>query len=138
MKQEIFYIVLLFFVSCENIPKEVQSSLELAGSNRRELEKVINHYQEPKDSLKLRAAYYLIGNMRNKYSLAGEKLDSYNTVFAAIDEISKKRNFTIDPNSGYKFLEVDSIWTEISEKEGPLNRWHLEVRPDLYYITSDF
>ncbi|MDO5981572.1 hypothetical protein [Flavivirga spongiicola] len=66
-----FYItggaLLLIMCSCNNIPKNVKQTLELAGTNKVELQKVIDHYQSPKDSLKLKAAYFLIGNMANKY-----------------------------------------------------------------------
>ena len=46
--------------------------LDLSGNNRHELEKVLMHYkQSPKDSLKLRAAKFLIINMSHHYSLSG-------------------------------------------------------------------
>ncbi|MDR2038949.1 MAG: discoidin domain-containing protein [Bacteroidales bacterium] len=48
---------------------EITEILKLAGSNRSELEKVLKHYdQNPADSLKLRAAEFLIINMPGKYS----------------------------------------------------------------------
>ena len=41
----------------------------MAGKNRRELEKILKHYgKNPSDSLKLRAAEFLIVNMPGKYS----------------------------------------------------------------------
>lgn len=48
------------FVSCQGVPEKVERVLQLAGDNREELEKVIDHYQAPEDSLKLKAAYFLI------------------------------------------------------------------------------
>jgi hypothetical protein len=51
---------------------ELESVLEQAGKNRRELGKVLKHYsREPSDSLKLRAAEFLIVNMPGKYSRNG-------------------------------------------------------------------
>ena len=48
---------------------EIQSVLQLAGSNRSELVKVLKHYgKNPADSLKLKAAEFLIVNMPGKYS----------------------------------------------------------------------
>jgi len=44
-------------------PVEVTEALQQAGKNSAELEKVILHYSSPSDSLKLKAAYYLIANM---------------------------------------------------------------------------
>ena len=64
------YVILIFIiVSCSKYPPEVESVLKLAGNNRKELEKTLNHYgKDPSDSLKLRAAIYLITNMPGKYS----------------------------------------------------------------------
>ncbi|CDN32738.1 hypothetical protein BN938_2669 [Mucinivorans hirudinis] len=52
------------FVSCTNNPR-LNQALSLAGSNRTELEKVLRHYSGREDSLKLRAAQFLITNMIN-------------------------------------------------------------------------
>ncbi|TKJ39832.1 hypothetical protein CEE37_11180 [candidate division LCP-89 bacterium B3_LCP] len=46
-------------------PAEVNATLELAGENRMELEKVIEHYSEQDDTLKLEAAFFLIANMED-------------------------------------------------------------------------
>ncbi|MDR1897245.1 MAG: hypothetical protein LBR10_10700 [Prevotellaceae bacterium] len=49
---------------------EINAVLFMAGDNRGELEKVLKHYgANPADSLKLRAAEFLIENMPGKYSL---------------------------------------------------------------------
>jgi len=48
----------------------METVLRQAGRNRGELEKVLNHYRKnPADSLKLRAAEFLILNMPGKYSI---------------------------------------------------------------------
>ena len=44
-------------------PPDVISALELSGENRFELENVLKQFEAPEDSLKLRAAYYLVANM---------------------------------------------------------------------------
>ncbi|WP_282074594.1 hypothetical protein [Maribacter aquivivus] len=64
----------ILFASCKKYPKQVERTLKLSGKNKIELEKVIQHYQEPSDSLKLKAAYFLIGNMRNKYYYAYDSI----------------------------------------------------------------
>jgi hypothetical protein len=49
---------------------EINAVLFQAGDNRSQLEKVLKHYsRNPSDSLKLRAAEFLIANMPGKYSL---------------------------------------------------------------------
>lgn len=63
----ILYITLFCFLAsaCSRYPAGVEETLSLAGSNRGELEKVLRHYQEdPADSLKYKAACFLIDNMK--------------------------------------------------------------------------
>ena len=55
--------VLVISCSMSPYPHNVISALREAGDNRAELEKVITHYQQDADTLKLKAAYFLIGNM---------------------------------------------------------------------------
>jgi len=63
----ILFLSLLLLISCSRSP--LQQVLEQAGKNRKELEKVLKHYSHnPADSLKLRAAEFLIVNMPGKYS----------------------------------------------------------------------
>ena len=50
----------------QDIENRLENALDLAGENRNELEKVLAHYQ--KDSLKFKAASFLIENMDNCYS----------------------------------------------------------------------
>lgn len=60
----------LFSSSClHKKNNSLEEVLKLAGSNRHELERVIKHYStSPDDSLKLKAAEFLILNMPGKYS----------------------------------------------------------------------
>ena len=67
-----FLLLLIFVVllnSCSKYPADVKHALKLAGDNRIELEKVLEHYsQHQSDSLKYKAACFLIANMPEKYS----------------------------------------------------------------------
>ena len=66
-------------------PKDVQASLIQAGSNAQELIDVIHHYSKsPPDSLKLKAAYFLIGNMEEWHYYQGEQLDHYQDYFKSV------------------------------------------------------
>jgi hypothetical protein len=72
-------ISLLFFVSCNASPDRLAESLQLAGGNRPELEQVLHHYkQHEADSLKYRAAVFLIENMPYHCSYSDEqRLNQY-------------------------------------------------------------
>jgi hypothetical protein len=88
------YLFFLFMVvSCSKYPPEMESVLKLAGNNRKELEKTLNHYdKDPSDSLKLRAAEYLIANMPGKYSEYMEgRWDDVAIVYQRWTSVSDKR-----------------------------------------------
>ncbi len=80
----LFSVCFFFLISCDTKDKKLRSALELAGDNKEELLKVIDHYQkDPGDSLKLRAARFLAENMpghfsydynKEKYPLAIQRL----------------------------------------------------------------
>lgn len=82
-----FIIALLFMpllCSC-NKKSNLEQALEFAGENRIELEKVLKHYSYcQSDSLKLRAAEFLIENMPGHWSLDAKILSAY---YADIDSI---------------------------------------------------
>ncbi|MDR1122171.1 MAG: hypothetical protein LBM08_14855 [Dysgonamonadaceae bacterium] len=64
------FLFIICTLSCSTpYSNELEAVLDQAGKNRKELEKVLKHYsQDPADSLKLRAAEFLIVNMPGKYS----------------------------------------------------------------------
>lgn len=74
--------------------KELELALQLSGKNRTELEAVLNHYKN--DTLKFKAACYLIRNMpyhysRKEYYLSpdGEKYRPDITAFSNEEEVKK-------------------------------------------------
>jgi hypothetical protein len=65
----IFAGIVLTACKTNKIPANLEESFKVAGKNKSELIKVINHYsRNSKDSLKLKAAFYLIENMYVRYS----------------------------------------------------------------------
>lgn len=78
---------------CKN--KDTQTTLDIAmekaGDNRQELEKVLRHYQQsPADSLKYKAACFLIENMPYYSYPVGKQLDNYKTYFNWLRHYRKK------------------------------------------------
>jgi len=66
----ILIIVIYLLTACQNhmthvSQRDMKSTLALAGSNRDELERVLEHYQD--DPQKLAAARYLIADMKDNY-----------------------------------------------------------------------
>lgn len=61
----IILVCLIGMEACQSATDELEEALDLAGQNRQELEEVLTHYQQiDKDTLKYKAACFLIKNMR--------------------------------------------------------------------------
>lgn len=67
-------VVLFLMSGCISRPDRLEYALEFAGKNRVELEKVLEHYKG--DTMKYRAACFLIENMPRWYSYDGWQLDT--------------------------------------------------------------
>ena len=68
----------LLIISCNQYGSGVTKALKYAGDNRAELEQVLSHYSSNKsDSLKLRAACYLIEYMPYHRSYPAKEYDEY-------------------------------------------------------------
>jgi hypothetical protein len=110
-----------------NYPTSVRSALDLAGENRGELLEVIHHYSEnPGDSLKLEAAYFLIGNM------PGHEFQVESDIFEpALDSAAKYSE--IFDGMEYFRDEVHSI-----RREHPREFDNDSAVVDLEHVTADF
>jgi hypothetical protein len=101
----VFFIAgLLFFamVSCNNNKdnSSFKKALNQAGTNKPELLKVIGHYKkDPLDSLKLRAARFLIENMPGHFSYDSTNLDHYRPVIDTVNSM-KSRGLSLETIKG--------------------------------------
>ena len=116
MKEFILFLVFLFFISCNSRidnPSQIREGL----SNCKQLEGVLEHYSKnPADSLKLKAAQFLIANMEGKYS------EYYNTPWQNIASALYRWNDIPDEER----LLVKHDWGE------------LKVEEDVKFITSEY
>ena len=120
MRISVLLYVILFFISCNSQPQyppEIQEVLSQAGSNRSQLEEILEHYSKnPADSLKLKAAEFLIVNMPGKYS------EYYDTPWQNIAAALFR-------------------WSDTTNKEELLTRYDwgvLKVEEDIKVITSEY
>jgi len=112
------------FISCSHYSPEIEYVLKQAGSNREELERVLKHYSShPTDSLKLRAAEFLIANMPGKYSLSGDLLEQYKSYF-----------FEASKNPRRSQIILDSL----QQLYGPIAEDKLSVEMDVQWIKADY
>lgn len=111
---KILLVVILLLVGCSKYSKDLRKALGLSGDNRIELEKVLEHYSiYPKDSLKLKAAKFLIANMPGHYSIGGNEVNRF---IEELDSIAPnldyyyKIPFIMTPYYTNKFLNVEKIY----------------------------
>ena len=115
----IFLFTAIAISSCSHYPADVERALKLAGENRPELEKVLEHYsQQPQDKLKLQSAYFLIANMPYHYTVKDTRLDAFKETISEI--------------------EKDDLTLANYEKTYGRATGQMEIQPDLHYITSEF
>lgn len=119
----IIAVVLLYSCST-NI--NLERSLKLSGENRLELKKVLRHYsQDPSDSLRLKAAEYLIEHMDAHYSYTSPELDNY---YHLLDSI-----FSLNEIYGEATAMQDSLLNQLHFPIG-----HYKYLLDLHSISSEF
>ncbi len=120
-------------------PSDVTEALKTAGDNRNELESVLTHYRDEGDTLKLQAAYFLIGNMEGHCYVTYRMVDSngaevefnvldypdYNTLVAATDTIEFARGL-IDFKKDDKILDLETITADflIDQIDFAFKAWH--------------
>ncbi|SEE48487.1 hypothetical protein SAMN04487828_1774, partial [Prevotella sp. lc2012] len=75
-------VVSTTFLSCGG--DSLEKALKLAGDNRQELEKVLDHFKNDPDPLKYESAKFLIENMPYHHALYGEIADQYAKAYAAM------------------------------------------------------
>lgn len=107
-------------------PKDVTKTLDAAGDNRAELENVLKHYTESSDTLKLQAAYYLIGNMD----------DHCYATYALEDTSGNEVAFNVLDYSDYDALTAS--FDTLEESHGTLDFERKDKIMDDQTITADF
>lgn len=123
----IIYIILWVgckvLIGCSDRSERLETVLKYSGTNRTELEKVLEHYsQHPADSLKLKSAIFLIENMPGHYTFSGTFLDQY---YAKLDTVK---------NTPYH--EKKLLQTIPFERQPYRN--DLQIREDVKCIQADF
>lgn len=121
-------IVSLLF-SCNQshypVPLAVEKALSLAGGNTAELEKVLNRYNNKKDSLKFSAACYLIENMPLHQATYHKNSTRINFVLKGVgvyDNADKKR----------------AVWDSLAPYLSAVKTSELEIKKDIEIVGFDF
>jgi hypothetical protein len=105
----IFMILMFGLSSCNhtNVPNDVQIVIDNPKADKSEIYKFIKHYQEhPKDSLKLKACYYILKNLDDRFYYEGDLLNKYTNYLKLIRD---------DQNHGAYYLKsFESLYGRFS------------------------
>jgi len=91
------------FISCRSANPDrytLAQALERAGENRAELERVLQYYTSPADSLKKKAAIFLITYMPGKYAKVYPAYDQLKPVFDTLEALNaayERRTDIVNP-----------------------------------------
>lgn len=124
----ILIVLITATVSCGGnkpiLRADLDLALRLSEANRPELEKVLKYYsKDKKDSLKLKAAKFLISNMIFHYSISGEYMDEY---IAKVDSVYSEL-----PGA------MKTIHYRVPERVNAI-QYLLDIKLDLQTIIGDF
>lgn len=127
----------IFLFSC-NSNKDLNTSLNKAGTNRAELEKVLLHYSKNHaDKEKLAAARFLITNMEDMYYYDGKQLDEYFNIFEMLrKQMAKYKENGCMYYPGIK--NIDNTLDTLNQLYGPFSLNNLEVKYDLNNIKASY
>lgn len=118
-----FYLLLTLLACTSGHEKELEYVLELAGNNRSELEKVMEHYRN--DPLKQDAARFLIVNMPGHGSYANARTDTF---YSALDTLlTRHRDKANNPDTIDRLIAETGV---LQEK--------IQNISDLHHIKSDY
>ena len=131
IKPLLFYAsLLLFFSSCQRYPNEVEQALNLAGTNKKELIKVLEHYKG-EDELKFDAACFLIGNMPFHESRTQLEISSdYLRYFKMIDSICRVDSSALIDEPFRR--QLASCFDSIPAPS------EIEAEPDVQILSADY
>ena len=138
------FFVVAAITSCNDT---LDQSLELAGDNRQELEKVLEYFEDDEDPLKYEAACFLIENMPYHYAPKGENVDYVDSVYLAMSEYPKEQREKVfkellkakDLPNGRPEIDIRTVKADylIKSIDEACDFWH-EVAWSKEYDTSLF
>jgi len=115
-------LLCVVLVCCQGQDTALERALALAGDNRGELERVLDHYRD--DSLKLEAAKFLIANMPGHYSYVGKDVEKY---YDEVDSVLQRKR-------GCPWHELVDTLEEVWRRQ----KGRFNVVPDVKIMKADY
>jgi hypothetical protein len=128
------FLLFINLVACNNYPEEVKKSLSIMSTeNRTKFEKVFDHFSSPKDSLKLKASFFLIENMEGLGYYEGKQLRDYHVIF----DILASKPADYKENLPWYANGVSLLFDSLERIYGPMNFQNLHFVRDVDAFTSN-
>jgi len=105
----------------------------MSKENKIKFEKVFDHYSQPTDSLKLKAAYFLVENMPDKGYYKGKQLEDFNVLF---DVLANKPS-DYRENLPWYADELNILFDSIENIYGPLTPQNMYFVKDENAFTTE-
>lgn len=110
-------LTLLAMHSCSDDSAMVDSALQIAGNNRTEMERVLMHFENEGDELKIEAARYMVTNMPFHSSPVGEAVNRYDSAYAVMaaepkqfrDSVLKALTKDINLTSAKRVSDIQAV-----------------------------
>ena len=135
LKLTVLFTVVVLFASCDY--KSLHPAFWTIGKNKKEFKKVRDYYSAPEDSLKLRAAEYLIQNMKGHYYFVSKNEDGYDEFFRSVDS---QISFPFEEGTHlYKYFKGELTKKAITKgfSDGSFKEPKYRIRSDLNTIKSE-
>ena len=115
----IYLLSIIFLTSCGNkYPESVRHVMKkMSKKNQHKFEQVFEHYKSSKDSLKLKAAYFLVENLIDFGYYEGGQIEKYNVLF---DVLANKPS-DYRENLPWYANEIGYIFDSLQQVLGPLD-----------------
>jgi hypothetical protein len=119
------------FQACKHTPfsssERLREVFELAGSNKAQLLAALEHYSEPRDSLKRTAMFFLVENMIDQFHYRGIGIQQYRNVFSRFDSLNT-----------LKQIDARRLWLNIKDTLNVPSIETVSAVPDAKYITASY
>ncbi len=118
--KHLFVIVALICYPLSSCNSIVENTLDMAGTNQCELQKVLDHFENDSDPLKYEAAKFIIENLSVQYSMEGQSVNDVDSLYIeaskkSIDTRTKTLEnsiFSIDASKASRTFDLNNIKAE--------------------------
>ncbi|MCF0061351.1 hypothetical protein MUK70_19110 [Dyadobacter chenwenxiniae] len=131
---------ILLTQACSVEDNKLAQVLEIAGKNKSELEKVLNYYSLPGDSLKYKAAVFLIKNLPYHSFIISKHANAYDSICDSILVLDQSLLLTNDSltNRAIRKENFERVWGGYFSNTGEIENDGFETKHDIQEVKADY